>query len=165
MTRMRSDLSVILAVFAASCMLGMLTNSLRRASLPMGYENPEVRMLRSISSGAGLISREPEALEFQAVLQAWKDSSALFVDARETAFFEEGHIPLAINLPQEEILRAKTIRELSDKSRPVIVYCSGEDCEDSKLVAKGLLALGHSKVSVYAEGWEEWSASGSPIEK
>ena len=87
------------------------------------------------------------------------------MDARESAFFEEGHIPRAINLPREEILRAKTIRELADKARPVIVYCSEEDCEDGKIVAKGLLVLGHSKVSVYVGGWEEWAASRSPVEK
>ena len=131
----------------------------------MVYENPEARMLRSLSSAAGPIAREPELLEFKAALKAWKDSAALFVDAREPAFFEEGHIPRAINLPREEILRAKTIGALADKSRPVIVYCSEEDCEDGKLVAKGLIALGHSKVSVYAGGWEEWSALGSPVEK
>ena len=165
MTRLVRDTRLILAAFAASCVLGVLTNSLRRAPLPMVYENPEARMLRAISSAAAPIAREPELLEFKAVLRAWKDSAALFVDARETAFFEEGHIPRAINLPREEILRAKTIGALADKSRPVIVYCSGEDCEDSKIVAKGLFALGHAKVSVYAGGWEEWVASGSPVEK
>ena len=165
MTKIRSDLFVILAAFAASCVLGILTNSLRRAPLPMVYENPEARILRSVSSGSEPIFREPEILEFQATLQAWKDSAALFVDARESAFFEEGHIPRAINLPHEEILRAKTIGALADKSQPLIVYCSGGDCEDSKIVAKGLLALGHSKISVYAGGWEEWSALGSPVEK
>ena len=87
------------------------------------------------------------------------------MDAREPAFFEEGHIPRAINLPRDSILRAKFLGELSDKARPVIVYCSDEDCDDGKIVAKGLLALGHSKVSVFAGGWDEWAASGSPMEK
>ena len=165
MTRMRSDLFVIFAAFAVSCVLGVLTNSLRRAPLPMVYENPEARMLRSLSPASAPIARDPEILEFKAALQAWKDSAALFVDAREPAFFEEGHIPRAISLPRAEILRAKTIGELADKGRPAIVYCSGEDCEDSKLVATALLAMGHTKVAVYAGGGEDWSASGSPVEK
>ena len=165
MTRMRGDLSVILAAVAASCVLGILTNSLRRAPLPMVYEKPEARMLRSISSAAEPTTLEPETLEFKAVLQAWKESAAVFVDAREPAFFEEGHIPRSINLPRDAVLQARTTGELADKSRPVVVYCSGEDCEDSKLVAKGLLAMGHSKVSVYAGGWEEWAALRLPVEK
>ena len=122
-------------------------------------------MLRAISSSSWGGFREPELLEFRAVLRAWKDSAVLFVDAREPAFFEEGHIPRSVNLPRDSILREKSIRELSDKARPVIVYCSDEDCDDGKIVAKGLLALGHSQVSVYAGGWEEWAASGSPTEK
>ena len=104
-------------------------------------------MLRAISSSSWGGFREPELLEFRAVLRAWKDSAVLFVD------------------PRDSILREKSIRELSDKARPVIVYCSDEDCDDGKIVAKGLLALGHSQVSVYAGGWEEWAASGSPTEK
>ena len=131
----------------------------------MVYESPEARMLRSASSGSQTIFREPEILKFQAALRAWKGSAALFVDARESAFFEEGHIPRAINLPREEILRAKTIGTLADKSLPLIVYCSEEDCEDGRLVAKGLLAMGYAKVALYAGGWEEWSATGSPVEK
>ena len=156
---------VVFVAFAASCVLGVLTNALRRVPLPMVYEKPEARMQRSISAVAAPTSLEPELLEFKAVVRTWKDSAALFVDVREPAFFEEGHIPRAINLPREQILRARTTRELGDKSRPVIVYCSGEDCEDSKIVAKGLLTMGHLKVSVYTGGWEEWSASGSPVEK
>ena len=165
MTRIFKDSGLILVAFAASCVLGILTNSLRRVPLPLAYENPEARMLRSISSAAEPVSLMPEILEFKAVLRAWKDSAALFVDAREPAFYEEGHIPRAINLPRERILQARTIRELESKARPLIVYCSGDDCEDSKIVAKGLLVMGHEKVSVYEGGWEEWSASGSPVEK
>ena len=164
MTRMRSDLFVIFVAFAASCVLGVLTNSLRRAPLPMVYENPEARTLRMVASATELVGGGFGVVSFEAARQVWKNDEALILDAREPAFFEEGHIPRAINLPREEILRAKTIRELADKSRPVLVYCSGEDCEDSKIVAKALIAMGYS-VAVYAGGWEEWSASGSPVEK
>lgn len=165
MTSLFRDMGLVFLAFAASCVLGVLTNSFRRAPLPTVYENPETRMLRSLSSAAEMIPREPALLEFQAVLRTWKDSAALFVDAREPAFFDEGHIPRSVNLPRDEILRSKTIGELADKSRPVIVYCSEEGCEDGRIVAKGLIALGHSKVSLYEGGWEEWSASGSPVEK
>ena len=164
-TRILRDLRLILAAFAASLLLGVLTNSIRRVPLPVVYENPEARMLRAISSSAEGKIREPELLEFPTVLRAWKDSTVLFVDAREPAFFEEGHIPRSINLPRDSILRAKSLGELSDKALPVIVYCSDDDCDDGKIVAKGLLVLGHSKVSVYAGGWDEWAASGSPTEK
>ena len=159
------DFALIAAALAASVVMGIATNLLRRAPLPLLYESPVTRVLHSVSPAAAESSIEPEILEYQVVLRAWKDSAALFVDARSPSFFEEGHIARAINLPRDSIVQARSSAELADKTRPVIVYCSGEDCEDSRIVAKGLLAMGHSKVSVYAGGWEEWSASGSPVEK
>ena len=44
----------------------------------------------------------------------------------------------------------------------IIVYCSGGDCHDSRLVANALLSLGFSNVSVFTGGWDAWSAAGLP---
>lgn len=165
MSRTVTDLVLISAAFAVSLGFGILTNSVRRAPLPLIYENRETRSLKAVSPEGGRELREPDILEFQAVLLAWKNTAALFVDAREASFFEDGHIPRAVNVPRDALIRAGAAGELADKARPLIVYCSGEDCEDSRIVAKGLLAMGHSKVSLYPGGWEEWSASGSPVEK
>jgi len=165
MTGLSKDLQLIFVAFVASLTFGALTNVLRRDPLPVVYENPAMRMLRAISPVSGPALPDPEMLEFKTVLQRWKASAAVFVDARDPAFFEEGHIPQSINLPRDSILQAKTIGKLKDKARPVIVYCSEEGCDDGRIVAKGLLALGRSNVSLYAGGWEEWSASGSPVEK
>ena len=51
----------------------------------------------------------------------------------------------------------------SAAGKPIIVYCSGGDCHDSRLVANALLTLGFSNVSVFTDGWEAWSAAGLPI--
>ncbi|MCX6970803.1 MAG: rhodanese-like domain-containing protein [Verrucomicrobia bacterium] len=159
------DIALIAAAFAASVVLGISTNVLRRVPLPMLYKNPEARVLSAVSPAAAITSGEPEVLEYKVAVQTWKASAALFVDARNPPFFEEGHIPRSINLPRDSIVQAGSIAALADKARPLVVYCSGEDCDDSRIVAKGLLAMGYSKVSVYSGGWEEWSASGSPVEK
>ena len=37
--------------------------------------------------------------------------------------------------------------------KPIIVYCSGGDCHDSRLVANALLSLGFGNVSVFTGGW------------
>jgi rhodanese-related sulfurtransferase len=165
MSKVARDIALLAAAFAASVVLGISTNLLRRAPLPMVYEKPSIRVLRAVSPATAPASIEPGVLEYKDVLQTWKASSALFVDARNPLFFEEGHIPRSINLPRDSITQAGSIAELADNTRSIVVYCSGEDCGDSRLVAMGLLAMGYSKVSVYAGGWEEWSASGSPVEK
>jgi rhodanese-related sulfurtransferase len=165
MTRVARDIVLIAVAFAASVVLGISTNMLRRVPLPMLYKNPEARVLSAVTPAAAIAWSEPEVLEYKVVLQSWKTSVAIFVDARAPSFFEDGHIPRAVNLPRDSIVQAGSIAALADKARPLVVYCSGEDCDDSRIVAKGLLAMGHSKVFVYAGGWEEWSASGSPVEK
>lgn len=158
-------MGLILAALAASCVLGVLANLLRGTPLPMGYEGPQARLMKAVSDEGDVSVSEPETIGFKAALESWKGASAVLVDARGADYFAEGHIPRAINVPRDSIVRAVTMEALADKSRPVIVYCSGEDCSDSRLVAQALLSLGHRNVSVYAGGWEEWEASGSPVEK
>ena len=165
MPRLAKESGLILAGLAAASILGLLTNQLRQQPLPMGYESPQARMIKAVSGKVGVGVPEPETIEFKSTLEAWKGAAALFVDARGSDYFAGGHIPRSINVPRDSIGQVVTMEALADKSRPVIVYCSGEDCSDSTLVAQGLLSLGHRKVSVYAGGWEEWEASGSPVEK
>lgn len=165
MHRLAKESGLVLAGLVAASILGLLTNQLRRQPLPMGYESPHARILKAVSGESGGAVSEPETIEFKAALESWKAATAVFVDARGSDYFTEGHIPRAINVSRDSIVQAVTMEALADKSRPVIVYCSGEDCIDSRLVAQGLLSLGHRNVSVYAGGWEEWEASGSPVEK
>ncbi len=165
MIRFAKESGLVLAGLAAASILGLLTNQLRKQPLPMGYESPQGRMIRAVSGDrAGAVS-EPETIDFKSAFESWKGAAALFVDARGSDYFAEGHIPRSVNVPRDSIVQGVTMEGLADKSRPVIVYCSGEDCTDSRLVAQALHSLGYTKVSVYSGGWEEWGASGSPVEK
>ena len=165
MSRFAKESVLVLVALAAASILGLLTNQLRKHPLPMRYESPQGRVVRAVSGDrAGAVS-EPETIDFKSAFESWKEATALFIDARGSDYFADGHIPRSVNVPRESLLQGVTIAGLADKSLPVIVYCSGEDCSDSRLVAQALLSLGYKKVSVYAAGWEEWEASGSPVEK
>lgn len=165
MSRFSKDLLLVIVALGASLVLGLFSNTLRHERLPFLYQNREMRMMKTVSSGNRTAFAEPEIIDFKQARLAQKEGSALFVDARESDFFEEGHIPGAINLPREDILLAKSGAVPKDKDRRLIVYCSGEDCEDSKIVAKGLSVMGYSNVSVYGGGWEEWTTAESPVQK
>jgi len=94
-----------------------------------------------------------------------ESKSALILDARPSVFFEQGHIPGALNLARDDF--ARDYRRLSPRlkaatDKPIIVYCSGGECHDSRLVANALLTLGFSDVRVYTGGWEEWQGAGLP---
>lgn len=74
-------------------------------------------------------------------------------------------MPGSINLARDNF--AHDYRRLTDvlqtnHDKPIIVYCSGGECHDSKLVANALLSLGFSDVTVFTGGWEAWSAAGLP---
>ena len=100
----------------------------------------------------------------QKVLKTGK--GAILFDARPEVFYRMGHIPSAISLPRDDFLKFYENEQVARlKKNPVVVYCSDSACQDSTLVARALLMLGFSDVKVYRAGWEEWSASGLPVEE
>ena len=75
-------------------------------------------------------------------------------------------MPGALNLARDDFAhdyRRPGRRAAERHDKPIIVYCSGGDCHDSRLVANALLTLGFGNVSVFTGGWEAWSGAGLPI--
>jgi rhodanese-related sulfurtransferase len=67
----------------------------------------------------------------------------VLLDVRSEEEFSEGHIPGAMVIPHEEILK-RAEAELPEKDVPVFVYCrSGRR---SKIAAEALVSLGYSEV-------------------
>lgn len=72
-----------------------------------------------------------------------EDSGYVLVDVRRADEFEEGHIPGAINLPNESIGTEK-IPELPDKDQTIYVYCRSGN--RSKQAARKLAELGYKNI-------------------
>jgi rhodanese-related sulfurtransferase len=93
----------------------------------------------------------------------------LFLDARRSKVFEEGHIRGARSFPVWESdidARVKALYEEGlDQSAPVVVYCSGGNCEDSHMLAQRLYMVGFDNVLVYTGGFPDWEARKAPVEK
>ncbi len=51
-----------------------------------------------------------------------------------------------------------------DRSREIVVYCTGPQCAASKLRAAFLVDSGFTKVSRFAGGLAEWSQAGPPLD-
>lgn len=88
--------------------------------------------------------------------------NALFIDARARVFYDDGHIPDAVNIPVNELeTKLSTVMDIVNtavrKSQKIIVYCSNADCKDSHILAKKIIGLGANNVFVYGGGWEEYS--------
>ncbi|MDD2383493.1 MAG: rhodanese-like domain-containing protein [Sulfurospirillaceae bacterium] len=86
---------------------------------------------------------------------AFKNDSALFIDARPHAMFLKESIPGALNMNDTEMDKIGG-RFPVDKSTPIITFCAGFECHKSHVVANKLLALGYKKVSVFAGGLPAW---------
>jgi len=92
-----------------------------------------------------------------------------FLDARRTAVFDEGHIAGARSLPIWESTVDDGIKGLFeegyDLNAPLVVYCSGGDCEDSHMLAQRLHGYGFNNALVYTGGYPDWEKRGMPVEK
>lgn len=91
--------------------------------------------------------------------------AAVFVDAREAPEYAEGHISGALSVPFDDAVKKPALLEPFKRAgKPIILYCSGGDCELSKDLAKNMLAEGIRKVLVFTDGFPAWKAAGYPVE-
>ncbi|MDO4460694.1 MAG: rhodanese-like domain-containing protein [Clostridia bacterium] len=81
------------------------------------------------------------------------DSTFIIVDVRRSDEFAEGHIPNAINIPNENI-GEEEIPDLPDKNRIIMVYCRSGN--RSKQASEKLVKLGYTNVIEFG-GIMDWS--------
>ena len=139
-------------------MTTVMTTDLELASDPI-LERLSSKGLRGI--------RLPEVLAAFEEIEKRELGEIVFVDARDVAYFEEGHIPGAYPLNHyrleegiDQVMAACGLAEM------IIVYCNGGECEDSEFVALDLVEFGlpSDNVRVYLGGIEEWKGGGRLIE-
>ncbi|HTQ25707.1 MAG TPA: rhodanese-like domain-containing protein [Candidatus Binataceae bacterium] len=163
------DVDGVLLIALISLAAGFSINRFSTRPLPLVYQTPEQRFDAELTS---LVAAPPFALPpaptigFPEFRTAVEKKSALIFDARPAPFFIQGHVPGALNLARDDFAHdyqrlSAVLKAASDK--PIIVYCSGGVCHDSRLVANALLTLGFSDVRVFTGGWEVWSAAGLPV--
>jgi rhodanese-related sulfurtransferase len=83
------------------------------------------------------------------------------VDALPASYYEQAHIPGAVNLVESEV-DGKAGSLLPDKNAPIVTYCSNETCGNSQAVATRLERLGYTSVRKYREGIQDWVTAGNP---
>ena len=93
--------------------------------------------------------------------------STVFLDARRTNVYEQGHIagarPFSVWESDVDDKVKGFFGEGRDQSQPVVVYCSGGDCEDSHTLAQKLYFVGFDNVLVYKDGFPDWQKRNLPI--
>ena len=98
------------------------------------------------------------------------DHNVLFLDARRTSVYEQGHISGArtYSVWESDIDEKvnKLFEERSDpqaQALPIVIYCSGGDCEDSHMLAHKLWGIQFNNVYVYKDGFPDWQQHGGVV--
>jgi rhodanese-related sulfurtransferase len=93
----------------------------------------------------------------------------LFLDARRSSVYADGHIQGARSMPVWEsdvVDRVKALYEEGlDQNAPIVIYCSGGDCEDSHMLAEKLYMVGFNALFVDKDGYPGWVQRGLPMTK
>lgn len=151
---------VLLALAAAG-----LSNTFSSRGIPWFPEEVKVegsakpRLVLSSSAAAINYIQLKEA-------EAKFDQGVTFVDAREPEEYRGGHVKGAVNIPGGEAPEAiQSVLEAQSPDHEIVVYCDGEECGSSTLLAGKLQRLGFNKVYVFFGGWTVWRTAGLPAEK
>ncbi|WP_051261182.1 rhodanese-like domain-containing protein [Desulfovibrio inopinatus] len=110
-------------------------------------------------------SNAPRQLTIEEAKRLLDEHQAIFVDARSSEEFSQGHIPTAMNVPQEAIYGDfEAAVSNIPKSNLILVYCSDAACSKSHEVAEGLVFLEFPNVAVMPDGMTGWIHSGGDVE-
>jgi len=155
----------IVILVGVSVILAFVVNSLS----PRG-----IALMGQWDTARGVITANPTGMtegipqEIDSVAQAKKifdEGNVLFVDARSSDNYKDGHIQGAISMPVGQFdERIESFLNQYPSDRPIVTYCSGRTCEDSHNLAQLLLAVGYTKINVFIDGFPGWEAEGHPIE-
>jgi len=105
---------------------------------------------------------EPKTITLEQAYRLYKQG-IVFIDARESEEFANGHILNSVSIPFYEFepneYKLKTIK----KDQPVVVYCAGTECDLSILLGDQLFESGYKKTYIFFGGWNEWLEAGYPV--
>jgi rhodanese-related sulfurtransferase len=148
---------------AAAFVTGIATNQPAAAGITPPPTNAVLARLRA----QGL-----HPLDHEAVAALFRESernpaTVIFVDVRNDALYQAGHIPGAYQLDyyRPEAYLPDVLGACATAQK-ILVYCTGGDCEDSELAAHLLIQAGvpRENVFVYLGGFTEWSTNGFPLQ-
>ncbi len=145
---------LLVAVVAATA-----ANAVRSQGIRWFVSRDEVYPPRSKEVVSQAIARD----EVRAAI----DAGVTVIDARSEDKYLRGHIPFARNLPSEsaESRIAEAFQWSPDPTAPVIVYCGGDECDESEHVYKVLKDSGFTNLRLYFGGWRDWLEAGMPVEE
>ena len=156
----RKYLRRAVSLVALSVAMGLIYNSID--GLPLVA--PADTVMRTL--GSGLPDEEGiHLVGLDAARMFFNEQRGLVVDARSPEQFAEGHIPEAVNCFVYDLETfLPPLLEIARMEQPMLLYCAGEDCEDSRFLAQTLQEMGFRYLYVFEGGLAGWTAAGLTVE-
>ena len=156
---MKRSILQVIGIIIVSGAVGIAVNTFRANGIPL-VEHWEDKVLHEqVTGGLPVVS-------LKQAKEAHVSGKALFVDARDSDLYEEGHIPGAVNLPVREFeLVFPKLKERLLAATWVITYCDGASCELSVQLTEKLLFTGVDRIEIFAGGIQQWQGAGQPVEE
>jgi rhodanese-related sulfurtransferase len=140
-----------LIIIVVPAILGLTVNAVRSDGIPF------------VASEKGPTIAGIKKIELSEAKKFFDDKNAIFLDARSKGEFDLGHIKGAVNLPYGDFDDLYIdLLAIEKPERPIVVYCSGESCHSSDIVADMLKSEGHTALFVFFGGWPAWTGAGYP---
>lgn len=143
----------ITLILAVAALIGVGRNLFLPNSIPWTQKWSDIAVSRALEEGLTVFSLEETR-------NAVESGSHFLFDARATEEYDLGHIPTAMSLPIKDFdIVFDQFSAMLTPDFPVLVYCSGKECDESIDLAVRLRDLGHTNLVVYTGGYIEWSAA------
>ncbi len=160
MSRVKQILVKSLALIAASALAAVAFNTL--GGIPL-IKTAVMAESQAIAEGlpeeAGI-----HLIGLAAARSFFESGTGPVLDARPPEQYDQGHLPGAINCFVYELEQylPRVLQQVAPDT-PVMLYCSGEDCEDSYFLAQDLKEIGFKRLYVYKGGYDQWLQEGLPV--
>jgi rhodanese-related sulfurtransferase len=158
MKKLCMEMALIIALASAT---GLIVNHKLLLKVWSGKHDS----VSSVDSGTRAVVTMPLPAGLQQVKELFDRNEAVFVDARDTFLFSQGHIKGALVMPPGQF--DEQLAQFMAKvpvTATLVVYCSGYNCHDSMTVGTKLMEKGYRQVFVYEGGYPEWNDAGLPTE-
>lgn len=146
-----------LCILVGSIIIGLLFNHFRSNNIPI-----IAKLLNESSNNLQNNEYIIETIDLDLAIKLYYDKIT-FVDARDSASYDEGHIPNAIRqTPYFDMIDRIIIKQ--GFGEPIVIYCDDNECGLSENLAINLQSEGFSKIYIFSGGWNQWFNANLPIE-
>lgn len=154
---MKRSLLQAIGIIIISGVLSIAVNAFRADGIPLVERWQEKVLNEQLTGGLPAVS-------LRQAKEAHLSGEALFVDARDPDFYEQGHIPGAVSLPVRDFDQIfPMLKEQLLAAPRVITYCDGASCETSVELTEKLLFAGVEYVEIFTGGIQQWKAGGQQV--